>query len=85
MLRKDLILAFLVATLASLAEHACAQEVVKIGIVMPMSGSFARAGRQVLAGVHLYIQQHGDLIAGKKIQLIVRDDASLPDVSKRMA
>jgi branched-chain amino acid transport system substrate-binding protein len=59
--------------------------VVKVGIVMPMTGAFASAGRQVLAGVRLFIQQHGDMVAGKKIQLVVKDDASLPDISKRMA
>jgi branched-chain amino acid transport system substrate-binding protein len=71
--------------LALPAAQSCAQDVVKVGIVMPMTGSFAAAGRQVLAGVGLFMQQYGDSVAGKKIQLIVKDDASIPDLSKRMA
>jgi branched-chain amino acid transport system substrate-binding protein len=71
--------------LAVSARQACAQEVIKIGIVMPMTGAFASAGRQILAGIRLFVQQHGEAIGGKKIELIVRDDASLPDVSKRLA
>jgi branched-chain amino acid transport system substrate-binding protein len=58
---------------------------VKVGIVMPMTGNFAAAGRQVLAGIRLFTQQHGESVAGKKVQLIVRDDASIPDQSKRVA
>lgn len=62
-----------------------AQEIVKVGIVMPMTGGFAAAGRQVLAGIRLFVQQNGTSVAGKTIQLIIKDDASLPDLSKRVA
>jgi hypothetical protein len=40
---------------------------------MLMTGVFASAGRPVLAGVRLFMQQHGDMVGGKKIQLIVKD------------
>jgi len=36
-------------------------------------------------GARLYIQQHGDIVAGRKIQLIVKDDATAPDQAKRLA
>ncbi len=62
-----------------------AQDVVKIGIVIPMTGAFAAVGREVAAGAKLYLQQHGDVVAGKKIELIIRDDASMPDNGKRLA
>jgi hypothetical protein len=75
----------LAIVLAFPAAQSRAQDVVKVGIVMPMTGSFAAAGRQVLAGISLFMRQNGDSVAGKKIQLIVKDDASVPDLSKRMA
>jgi branched-chain amino acid transport system substrate-binding protein len=85
MLPSKIVTALLAIVLAFPAAQGCAQDVVKIGIVMPMTGSFAAAGRQVLAGIGLFMQQYGDSVAGKKIQLIVKDDASIPDLSKRMA
>jgi branched-chain amino acid transport system substrate-binding protein len=62
-----------------------AQDTVKIGVVIPMTGAFAAVGREVAAGAKLYIQQHGDTVAGQKIELIIRDDASVPDNGKRLA
>jgi branched-chain amino acid transport system substrate-binding protein len=85
MLPRSLVATLLTIVLAFPIGQSRAEEVVKIGIVMPMTGSFAAAGRQVLAGIRLFTQQHGDTVAGKKIQLIVRDDASIPDLSKRIA
>ena len=57
-----------------------AQDTVKIGMVMPMTGTLAAAGKQVVAGARLY----GNAVAGKHIQLIVRDDTSSFDVGKRL-
>ena len=62
-----------------------AQDVVKIGVVIPMTGAFAAVGREAAAGAKLYIQQHGDTVAGRKIKLIIRDDGSVPDNGKRLA
>jgi branched-chain amino acid transport system substrate-binding protein len=64
---------------------AAAQDAVKIGVVIPMTGAFAAVGREVAAGAKLYIQQHGDTVAGQKIELIIRDDAGVPDNGKRLA
>ena len=62
---------------------AIAQDVVKIGLVIPMTGGFTSVGREVAAGAKLYIQQHGETVAGRKVQLIIRDDAGVPDAGKR--
>jgi branched-chain amino acid transport system substrate-binding protein len=64
---------------------AIAQDVVKIGIVIPMTGGFASVGREVAAGAKLYIHQHGETVAGRKVELIIRDDAAVPDAGKRLA
>jgi branched-chain amino acid transport system substrate-binding protein len=64
--------------------QAGAQDVIKIGLVMPMTGVLAAGGKQAVAGVRLYMAQHGDVVAGGKLELIVKDDASLPDLAKRV-
>jgi branched-chain amino acid transport system substrate-binding protein len=69
---------------ALFAGEVAAQEVVKVGIVMPLTGVLGPVGKQAVAGARLYVAQHGDMVAGRKIQLIVRDDASVPDNSKRI-
>ena len=61
-----------------------AQNSVKIGMVMPMTGTLAAAGKQVVAGARLYIAEHGDSVAGKHVELIVRDDMSSFDVGRRL-
>ncbi len=73
-----------VVTLA-LSGAAFAQETVKIGLILPMTGPFASTGRQIEAAAKLYMQQKGDTVAGKKLQLIVKDDTGVADVTKRLA
>ncbi|MBK5207713.1 MAG: ABC transporter substrate-binding protein, partial [Polaromonas sp.] len=57
----------------------------KIGLILPMTGQQATTGRQIEAAARLYMAQNGDTVAGKKIELIVKDDTSVPDVTKRLA
>ncbi len=57
----------------------------RIGLILPMTGQQATTGRQIEAAARLYMAQNGDAVAGKKIELIVKDDTSLPDVTKRLA
>jgi branched-chain amino acid transport system substrate-binding protein len=60
-------------------------DVVNVGMILPMTGPSASTGKQEQAGALLYIQQHGDTVAGKKIVLVVKDDTGAPDVTKRIA
>jgi len=62
-----------------------AQETIKIGLVQSMTGTLAAVGRQVVAGARLYMQENGDTVAGKKIQLVIKDDTTIPDVARRLA
>jgi len=57
----------------------------KIGLILPMTGQQASTGRQIEAAAKLYMAQNGDTVAGKKVELIVKDDTSVPDVTKRLA
>ncbi|WP_322995026.1 ABC transporter substrate-binding protein [Castellaniella sp.] len=58
----------------------------KIGLVLSMSGPYADYGKQIKNGIQTYMQQHGDTVAGRKIQLIIKDDTGIaPAVAKRQA
>ena len=77
------IASFAVGILA--AGSALAQGTVKVGLVVSMTGEQASTGRQVKAGVDLYMKEHGNKVAGKTIQVIIRDSGSVPDNTKRLA
>ncbi len=82
MLRRELLA---IAALSVLPSVASAQETVKIGLILPMTGQQASTGKQIDAAVKLYQAQHGTTVAGKKIEVILKDDTSVPDVTKRLA
>jgi branched-chain amino acid transport system substrate-binding protein len=67
------------------AGGAFAQDTVKIGLIVSMTGQQASTGKQIKAAVDLYMKEHGDTVAGKKVQVILRDSASVPDNTKRLA
>jgi branched-chain amino acid transport system substrate-binding protein len=71
--------------LALSVSAAAAQEPLKIGLIQSMTGAFNTVGKAAVNGARLYIQQHGDTVAGRKIQLIVKDDATSPEAAKRLA
>jgi branched-chain amino acid transport system substrate-binding protein len=58
---------------------------VKIGLIIPMTGGQASTGKQLDNAVKLYMQQHGDTVAGKKIEIILKDDGANPENTKRIA
>ena len=62
-----------------------AQSTVKIGALLPMTGQQQSTGVQISAAIRLYMAQNGDTVAGKKIQVIFKDDGAVPDNSKRLA
>src|SRR5690349_7579597 len=64
---------------------ALAQETVKIGMVLPLTGGQASVGKQIQAAAKLYMEKNGATVAVKKLDLMIRDDATSPDNSKRLA
>ncbi|MFZ2296094.1 MAG: ABC transporter substrate-binding protein [Polaromonas sp.] len=86
-MQKRIFLSAIAVAAATLAAgHAVAQDkTFKIGLILPMTGQQASTGRQIEAAARLYMAQNGDTVAGKKIELILKDDTSIPDVTKRMA
>jgi branched-chain amino acid transport system substrate-binding protein len=67
------------------AAPAVAQQPIKIGLIMPYSGQFADASAQMDNAIKLYVKEHGDSVAGRKIELIRRDSGGVPDNAKRHA
>jgi branched-chain amino acid transport system substrate-binding protein len=68
-----------------LAGPAPAQEPVQVGLVLPMTGPFASTGRQVEAAARLYLQQQDGSCGGRPVELLVRDDTGVADITKRIA
>ena len=83
---KQIVRIILAAAWLAAATAALAVEPFKIGLILPLSGPFASTGKQILTAANLYMQQKGDTVAGRKIELIVKDDGGLqPEVTKRLA
>src|SRR2546425_11831360 len=83
---EDMVRLLIIASLVCVALPAHAQQTIKIGMINVLSGQFADAGIQMENGARTYIKQHGDTLAGKKIEIIRRDvGGPLPDVAKRHA
>jgi branched-chain amino acid transport system substrate-binding protein len=84
--KRTLIKALAAAPFAAQPMLSSAQQApFKIGFLAPMTGPFASTGWQMEQGVRLYMAQHGTTVAGRKIELIVKDDTGTPDVTKRLA
>jgi branched-chain amino acid transport system substrate-binding protein len=57
----------------------------KIGFILPMTGQSASTGKQIEAAVKLYMAQNGSTVSGRKIELIIKDDAGVADTTRRIA
>jgi branched-chain amino acid transport system substrate-binding protein len=76
----------LTALLAAAVAPAWAQSPpFKIGLILPMSGPFASTGQQIESAVRLYMAQNGTTVAGRKVEILLRDDNGLPDNTRRIA
>src|SRR5471032_115431 len=86
--RNDMkkIFAALCGAAALLVAAAAEAQTIKIGLILPYSGQFADTATQMDNAIKLYIKQHGDTVAGKKIEIIRKDTGGIaPDVAKRLA
>ena len=84
MLTRRTVLTLALVVLAAGGAQAQA-DVVKIGLILPMTGQQASTGRQIDAAVKLWIKRNGDRAGGKKVEVIIRDDAAVPDNTRRLA
>jgi branched-chain amino acid transport system substrate-binding protein len=86
MLRRHLLTTAAATAFVGLAgTGAFAADTVKIGFILPMTGPQQSTGREISGSIKLFQQQFGDTVAGKKVEVIIKDDAAVPDTSKRIA
>ncbi len=57
----------------------------KIGFILPMTGQSASTGKQIEAAAKLWMAQNGSSVAGRKIEMIIKDDAGVADTTRRIA
>ena len=85
-MRRTLVGSAAIAVMILAPAPANAQQTVKIGVVMSYSGQFADPGAQIDNGIKLYMKEHGDTVAGKKIEIIRKDNGGIaPDIAKRLS
>lgn len=85
MTNKKLIQALTACIAFTVTAAVQAQSTIKVGVLAPFSGPFADFGQQISNGIKVYMQQHGDTVAGKKIEVIYKDTTGpAPDVAKRL-
>src|SRR3954452_17893559 len=78
-------MAGLAALLSASTAPAIAQDTLKIGLVMTLSGQFADAGIQMQNGVKTYMKEHGETIGGKKMEFIVKESLGMAlELPKRL-
>ena len=76
--------ALLAATLAGTGAQAQG-DTLKIGVILPMTGPSASTGRQIDAAIKLWMAQNGGKAGGKKLEVIIKDDAGVADTTRRLA
>ncbi len=84
--RAGLLAAAIATAMIAMSASVQAQQTVKVGLILSLSGQFADAGIQLENGIKTYMKQKGDVVAGRKIELIRKDTGGVaPDVAKRLA
>ena len=84
-IRRHLLAAAALAPLAAAPLAQAQSDTLKIGVILPMTGQQASTGRQIDGAIKLWVAQNGKKIAGKNVEVIVKDDQSLPDQTRRLA
>jgi len=85
MFRNAMITVVAAAAFGLACAPAQAQSTVKIGALLPMTGQQQSTGVQIAAAIRLFMVQNGDTVAGKKVEVLIKDDGAVPDNSKRLA
>jgi branched-chain amino acid transport system substrate-binding protein len=77
--------AVVIGIIAGLTSGAPAQQTAKVGVIIPLTGTFQSNGRQIDAAIKAFVQANGNTTNGKRIEIVVRDDASTADNALRLA
>jgi branched-chain amino acid transport system substrate-binding protein len=70
-----------VAAEPALSQGAAAQEKIKVGVIVSLSGAGAVLGQQARDGFNLAVKDLGGKMGGKEVEVIVVDDELKPDVA----
>jgi branched-chain amino acid transport system substrate-binding protein len=73
------------ALVIAVTNGAGAQQLLRIGLIQSLTGPFSAVGKAAVNGARLYLREHGDVVAGRKIELVDKDDGSTPHRAKRIA
>lgn len=84
-MKTSFIVRSLISALLFCSSLVWAEESFKIGLILPMTGQSASTGKQIEAAARLYMAQNGTTVAGRKVELIIKDDGGIPDATKRIA
>lgn len=76
--RRNILAAAVAAAVALAAPAAAAQNKIKIGFMLPYTGTFAALGNAIENGFRLYVQEMGGKLAGREIEYFKVDDESDP-------
>jgi branched-chain amino acid transport system substrate-binding protein len=77
---------FVVFSLLALPTCSKPADAIKVGVIAPFSGPFASNGTEFEGGMKAYLKEHGDTVAGRKIELILKDTTGpQPEIAKRLA
>src|SRR5262245_6834275 len=58
---------------------------IKVGILAPLTGVVASGGKEMVEGTQFFFDQIKNEISGRKVELLIEDDASNPDVALQKA
>jgi branched-chain amino acid transport system substrate-binding protein len=81
LMKQHLNLAGLTVALSMLAGHAIAQEKLKIGVIVTLSGPAAVLGQQARDGFALAVKDLGGKMAGRDVEVVAVDDELKPDAA----
>ena len=84
-LRRTVLAAVAAAAVSALPAAQAQTAPFKIGFILPMTGQSASTGKQITAAIKLWQQQNGTTVAGRKVEVIVKDDAGVADTTRRIA
>jgi branched-chain amino acid transport system substrate-binding protein len=54
---------------------------IKIGVIAPMTGGAAQIGKDMTNGIAMWLDENGQTIAGRKVEVIVEDSQGQPNVA----
>ena len=85
--RRDLLKGAAAASLASaFPMPAIAQaKPVKVGLMLPYSGTFAQLGENITHAIEMYLAEKGGKLGGREVQIVRLDDESKPELGLQNA